>query len=224
MKIFFLLSLLLSCFAAPLHSAKPEKNSEPGPDPKVRRQYEIKIRDAASAFEREDYIHTGKLVAEAETLWPGQPPTINLQGALFYCEKKYPAALEKFRSLIEKDPNSYTGYFNVAEVYLAQKNYDLALEGFGRILDARPKDEACQFRVALILALQGKNDEARAFAAKIPKIGQTAAHYYAQAGIEFIAGNQRKGDDWIKQSELFFPRESSRQLRKTLVDLGLLQK
>ena len=194
------------------------------PDAKTQRIFELKIKEAATAFDQMDYATTRKKIEEAEGLIPNVPATLNLRGALLYKEKKYDEALVVFQNLIARDTNSYPGYFNSAEVLLAQGKYDEALDGFQRILDARPNDEVCQYRIVLVLSLQKKFDDARQRAKKIPNPGQSAAYYYAHAAIELAFGHQEKGLDWIKQSELLFPAKSSQSLRDVLVEHELLKK
>ena len=199
-------------------------DSTKGPDPKTRRIFDIKIQEASDAFDKDDYATTRKKVEEANALLPDQPAVINLRGAVFYKEKKYEEALVAFQDLIAHDTNSYPGYFNTAEVLLAQKKYDEALAGFERILEARPKDEVCMYRIVLVLSLKGEIDEARRWAKTIPNPGLTAAYYFANAAIELIAGQAQKGEDWIKQSEIFFPAEDSKTLRSVLVEHDLIKK
>ncbi len=215
--IFFLIVVLLVPMAGV--QAKPA----PGPDPKIQRLFDIEMRKAAAAFDKKDFAGTRQHVDAAEALLPDQAATLNLRGALLYKEKKYDEALVMFRALIERETNSYPGYFNIAEVLLAQKKYDEALAGFERIVEARPADETCQFRIVLILALEKKFDEARLRARKLPNPGQTAAYYFANAAIEFVAGDRAKGQSWLKQSETFFPPETSTSLREVLVEQGLIQ-
>ncbi len=186
--------------------------------------FDVKIREASAAFEHDDYPRTRKTLEAAEALIPNDPAAINLRGALLYKEKKYDEAMAVFQKLIDRDANSYPGYFNMAEVLLAQDKFDLALDGFERILQARPGDELCQYRVVVTLVLMKDLNEARRRAKKIVNPGQTAAYYFANATIEFGSGNEQKGLDWIKQSETFFPEENSKGLRDVLVEHKLLRK
>ncbi|MEO7934206.1 MAG: tetratricopeptide repeat protein [Chthoniobacterales bacterium] len=215
--LLFLVALLIPMVGL---QAKPEA----GPDPKKQRMFDIEIHKAAAAFDKKDFTATRQHVDAAEALLPDQAATLNLLGALLYKEHKYDEALAAFRALIDRDPNSYPGYFNTAEVLLAQKKYDEALAGFERILEARPGDEICQYRIVIVLALEKKFDEARLRAKKLPNPGQTAAYYFANAAIEFAAGDKAKGQDWLKQSETFFPPEASASLRDVLVEQNLIQK
>ena len=193
-------------------------------DPKTQRLFDIKIQEASDAFDKDDYAMALKKTEEADTLLPDQPAALNLRGAVLYKERKYDEALAVFQKLIDKDTNSYPGYFNTAEVLLAEKKYDESLAGFERILEARPKDELCMYRIVLLLALKGDIDGARRRVKTIPNPGQTAAYYFANAAIEFIAGNAQKGQGWIKQSEVFFPAADSKSLRSVLVEHGLIPK
>jgi tetratricopeptide (TPR) repeat protein len=194
-------------------------------DPKTARMFDVQIRAASAAYELRDFEKATKHLDEAEALIPGKGETINLRGAVFYKQKKYDEAMACYQTLIAMDPNgSYPGYFNSAEVLLAQKKYDEALALFERILEARPADEACQLRIVLVLAYQGKMDEARRRAGKIPNPGQTAAYYFANAAIDLIAGKRSEGLAWIKKSEVFFPAETSTALRDVLVERELLPK
>ena len=192
-------------------------------DAKTKRFFDLKISEAKAAFEKSDFTLASKKVAEAEALVPDDATTINLRGAILFREKKYDEALKAFRALIDKVPNSYPGYFNVAEVLLAQKKYDESLASFELILQARPGDEACLFRIALLYALKGDLGEAHRRVDRIPNPGQTAAYYYANAAIEFVQGKTRNGEDWIKKSEMFFPAESSKDLRIVLLENGLIK-
>ena len=195
-----------------------------GPDAKTQRLFDIKIQEAAAAFEVDDYAAARKKMEEANAVLPDQPATINLRGAVLYKEKKYDEAMVAFQDLIAHDTNSYPGYFNTAEVQLAQKKYDEALAGFERILEARPKDEVCMYRIVLALALKGDVEEARRRAKTIPNPGQTAAYYFANAAVELIAGNAQKGQDWLKRSETFFPPGDSKSLRSVLEEHDLIKK
>ena len=217
--------VFLICVLFLVHlSVQAETNVLHPTDPKTQRMFEYKIKEAAAAFDKTDYGTTRKKIEEADGLIPNDPATINLRGALLYKEKKYEEALVVFQDLISRDTNSYPGYFNTAEVLLAQGKYDEALDAFQRIVDARPGDEVSLFRIVIVLSLQKKFDEARARARKIPKMGQSAAYYFAHAAIELAAGQQEKGLGWIKQSEILFPAESSKALRDALVEHQFLKK
>lgn len=201
-----------------------EFHATAAPDARARRLFDVKIREATTAFEREDYAAATRKLDDASAIIPDDPATLNLRGAVLYKEKKYEAALAAFQDLIARDTNSYPGYFNTAEVLFAQKKYDEALTGFQRILDARPNDETCMFRIVLVLALKGDLDDARTRARRIPNPGQTAAYYFANGALEYIAGNAKAGDQWIRDSEMFFPPEESKALRNVLVEHDLVKK
>ena len=91
----------------------------------------------------------------------------NVQGVRFFQQGNYPAALQQFNQAIAQDPRNADGYYNLAAVYHNQarqsrrrEDYDQAEVLYNQCLDNQSNHVDCHRALAVLLAEQGRTDEA----------------------------------------------------------------
>ena len=139
-----------------------------------------------------DHAAAAAVVDEVRAkLGPKDPFADELRGTVLTLKKDYTAAEASFRAMLEKDPESHVGRFNLAEMLFLQTRYDEAERTFAAIESAkREADPAladlCRFKRVVSFLAGARVAEAEALLPRAEKGPSSAAVQYARAAIRHV--------------------------------------
>ncbi len=183
---------------------------------------------AAQAYQRKDYDEAAGLIEKADGVQPGQADSLNLRGLIRFRLRDYPAAEAFFRGAIQADPTLWAAKFNLAEIPFEFRNYSLARARYEQLYletDAttQPREvEFTQYKIFLTLLLEGKEQMARTFMGRFRFNSPTPARSYAQAALNFRAGDFEKGASWIANARREFPADANAMFAEAFYRIGWL--
>lgn len=99
----------------------------------------LKLR-ADAVYILGDEVETEKLLLRALAVDPKHEPSMYTLGRVYYQQKRYGEAADKFRQVITLDPKSYKAYDNLALCNEALGQDDLAMKNYLKALDLVYKD------------------------------------------------------------------------------------
>lgn len=208
-------------------TAKPTAPPVPTPEPPTE-AFNQKYEAAFVAFSKRDYAGSLQALKEADTIQPGQADPANLRGLIYARQRLFEQAEVEFKRAVQLDPTFWAAKFNLADLPFTYRNYGLARSRFETLLSeidpaALPREtELTQFKIFLTLLLEGKEASARAFMTRFKFEGSTPARLYAQAALDFHAGNFQQAVSWMESAKKQFPPQLEALFAESFFRIGWL--
>lgn len=126
-----------------------------------------------------DSAQASQLVHQAIAARRGETAHL-LAGLIAYSVRDFPEATRQFRKMLELNPASVAGHYNLGVAALAQNQYRDARESFLAALRYNPKHKEARQNLAIVTHSRGAQDEAKHHLAEYAKLVEPSDPQLAQ--------------------------------------------
>ena len=125
-------------------------------------------------------------------------------------------AIDELYKILEKQPENYDAYYDLARVNFELGNYDIAIENFENVLEYKTDNEWIYYYLAQAYEANNEIDKAISNYLKSLAVNYNFAPAYKKAGILFLARGDY--DDALEYFEDYMekdiPQEEIKQIKE----------
>jgi len=198
-------------------------------DDKTKQNFANLMQTGANRLAQKRVQEALEAFNEAELIWPEYPELLNMKGAALVNIRDFDRATEYFGRALELYPSFWQAKFNLAEMHFVRGKFKDSLELFtgllGNLKDLDVELDAMTRRLVdyKMILLHIKLDESQKAAnliANYDLFDDTPIFYYSNAAVQFHAGEEVKGQEWVMKARSVYSPEVNNLFEDSLMELG----
>lgn len=190
--------------------------------PLGRQEYAEKLLNrAVSLFQKNRLDEALPLLDEVLRMFPNDLFALNMRGACLAKLRRFEEARTVFTHLLNLDPNYLPARFNLGELLFLEGKRNEALMYFDAMQELYPGNSLIQYKRVLLLLANGKIEDAKRLAARLPVINEQPLWYYAHAAIAMAEGRPARARSLLKAAQEVFPETVNWAFISSLQDMEL---
>ncbi len=183
--------------------------------------YQELLTEVMRQFEDKKFEESLVTLGKAMELFPRDPFTYNLRGAIRTKVKDYANARSDFENALKEDPQFFPARFNLGEVLFLEGKHDEALQYFEVLNDTYQRNELVEFKLVVLFALTEKANDAKRMIGRMRFPGETPAWYFANAAFLAYEGDPGSAKKYIHTARDLFSPARTQLYEETLTEANL---
>jgi len=185
-------------------------------------RYQKLVAEAVSHFEEKEYAKAMEYLDQALLVYPRDPSSINLRGAILTKMERFEEARQEFEKSLAQDPQFFPARFNLGEILFLEGKNEEALSYFEALNDNYWRNELIEFKLVILFSVTGRLEDAQRLLGRMRYPGDTPAWYYANAAYQYAAENPNESRKYLRAARSIFDQSKSSLYEETLVEANLM--
>lgn len=197
--------------------------------PEKRMEYAKTLEEGGRFFNQKRVFEALNKVYEAEEIFDGNPGALNLKGACYVEFRDFERARVCFEKAISLSPKNPNVLFNLVEMEFVTKQWEdceSRIQELLPLVDEKniPMRRLLEFKLLLAHLKTDKVDQAKALSEKYDFLDDNPFYYYANAAMDYHAGETEKAERWIASARRVFRNPSTiAPWQDTLIEFGYIK-
>lgn len=185
-------------------------------------RYQHLIAEAVSHFEKKEYEQALEYLDRALQVYPRDPSSINLRGAILTKMNRFEDARTEFEKSLKLDPQFFPARFNMGEILFLEGKNEEALSYFATLNDNYWRNELIEFKLVILFAVTGRLEDAERLLGRMRYPGDSPAWYYANAAYQYAAKDPKESLKYLQAARSIFDQSKSALYEETLEEAKLM--
>ena len=198
--------------------------------PEQKQTYYQHLAEASRLFNQKRVFESLNQIGEAEKILKVNPYAMNLKGACYVEFRNFVEARKHFDEALALSPDNPRVLFNLVEMDFVTKQWESCAKRIKSTLPLLDEKTDLQlhrlleFKLLLAYLKLEKDDEARAIEQRHDYLEDTPFHYFANAALQFHAGEEIEAEAWLGRARRVFRQAAMlAPWQDTLIEYGYIK-